>query len=82
MTNELSAWLNGVPVIAFGDPEFGAWLGGAPFVDAGDATGGGPGILGGARIVSPRRERVQAMVFAPWHVRLVSPKISIGRSPL
>lgn len=82
MTNDFSFWLNGVPVIGFGDPDFGSWLNGTPYVDIG-AAGGGAGIIGGSRIVSPRQERNRAAGFssAPWHIRTVSPQISIGRSP-
>ena len=83
MTSEFSIWLNGAPVIASGDPEFSVWLYGAPLVDIG-AAGGGPGIFGGMRIVSPKRERANTITFTslPWHVRRASPRIMIGRSPI
>lgn len=82
MTSELSIWFQGVPVIPSGDPEFAVWFAGVPVVDMGGVSGGG-GIGIGTRIVSPRRERVNQLDFnlTPFHVRRVSPKIPVGRSP-
>lgn len=83
MTSEFSIWLDGVPVIASGNPEFAVWLYGVPSVDMGISGGVGPGVFGGMRIVSPKQERVNTLAFTslPWHVRRASPRIPIGRVP-
>ncbi len=82
MTDDLSFWLNGAPVIGLGDANFNAWLNGAPFTDLG-SSGGGGGVYGGSRIVSPHREKRNRLDFTadPWRIRLVSPRIETTRSP-
>jgi len=82
MTSNLNHWLNGMPVIPLGDPDFAGWSNGAPFVDLGE-SGGGPGVYAGSRIISPRREKRNTFDFTgdPWRMRLVTPRIETARSP-
>lgn len=83
MTDSLNNWLDGVPVIAFGNREFMAWLDGAPVMDIGSSGGGGGVVSSGARIVSPRQGTVNRLDFASagFYIRRVSPGRVISRIP-